>query len=94
MGILNMHYGQSLQSMEWGDLDLKVAGRAFVDLTDIKGIHFRQTLTGKKVVDLWWRVKDREFIPGRGYEEWLWQSVYAFLQVSGEGGRPWRLVVD
>ena len=87
-------YGETLPDMEWRRLDLRAAGRAFVDLTDIKGLHFRQFLTAKKVVDLWWRVKGREFMPGRGYEEWLWQSVYAFLKVSGEGGLPWRLVVD
>jgi hypothetical protein len=87
-------YGRVLQGMDWRKLDLIAGGAAFVDLTGIKGMHFGKFFRAKQVIDLWWRVKDRTYQPGRGYEEWVWQSVYAYLRVSGTGGRAWRIMVD
>ena len=57
-------------------------------------LHLGQVFRTKHVIDLWWRVKGRVFIPGRGYEEWVWQSVREYLRVSGEGGRAWRVMID
>jgi hypothetical protein len=91
---VRLNYGQALDGIDWRKLDLIAGGAAFVDLTDLKGLHFGKFIRAKQVIDLWWRVKDRTYQPGRGYEEWVWQSVYAFLRVSGTGGRAWRVVMD
>lgn len=87
-------YGRALKGMDWRKLDLIAGGNAFVDLTDLKGMHVGASFRAKHVIDLWWRVKGRVYEPGRGYEEWVWQSVYQYLRVSGEGGRAWRVMVD
>lgn len=86
-------YGRALVGMDWRKLDLIAGGAAFVDLTDIKGMHLGETFRAKQVIDLWWRVKGRTYEAGRGYEEWVWQSVYQYLRVSGEGGRAWRVML-
>jgi hypothetical protein len=87
------NYGRALDGMDWRKLDLIAGGAAFVDLTDIKGLHLGEVFRARHVVDLWWRVKGRTFAPGRGYEEWVWQSVREYLRVSGEGGRAWRVMI-
>ena len=35
-------YGRALAGMDWRKLDLVVGGPAFVDLTDLKGLHLGQ----------------------------------------------------
>lgn len=87
-------YGRAVQGIDWRRLDLMVAGAAFVDMTDIKGMHLGKVFRAKQVIDLWWRIKDRKFAPGRGYEEWVWQSVWEYVRISGTGGRAWRVMID
>jgi hypothetical protein len=94
MTLLVADYGQALAGMEYRQLDLRVAGRAFRDITGIKGFHVGQKVYARKVIDIWWASKDKTFETGRGYPEWVWQSVYQWLRICGEGGRAWRLMLD
>lgn len=87
-------YGEALPGLQWRKLDLKLGGRAFADITGIKGLTSGMAYRARRVVDLWWKVKDARFISGRGYPEWVWRSVYEYLRVCGEQGRSWRLIVD
>lgn len=87
-------YGQALDGIEWRKLDLKIAGPAFADITGIKGLTSGMAYRAKRVIDLWWRIKDARYIAGRGYPEWVWRSVFEYLRVCGETGCSWRLIVD
>lgn len=87
-------YGDCVPGVDMRQLDLKIAGRAFYDLTGIKGLHVGQKVGARRVVDIWWRAKTRVYAPGCGYPEWLWWSVFEYLRVCGEGGRAWRLMLD
>lgn len=87
-------YGQSLAGVDLRQLDLHVAGKAFYDLTGIKGLHVGQKVGARRVVDIWWRAKGKAYDPGRGYPEWVWQSAREYLRICGEGGRAWRLMMD
>lgn len=93
MKLIVADYGQAL-SMEYRQLDLQVAGRAFYDITGIKGLHVGQKVGARRVIDIWWRAKGKTYAPGCGYPEWVWQSVFQYLRICGEGGRAWRLMMD
>lgn len=94
MELVANDYGRVLDGIDWRKLDLVAGGVAFADITDIKAMHLGRVFRAREVIDLWWRIKERTYQPGRGYEEWVWQSVMAYIRVSGTGGRAWRLMMD